>query len=110
MASDNTNNSLFIKIINETEYSLKTDDDTSYFSTSDNSLLRIQFYNGAQQHFFNGKLHRVDGPAVVSTYGHESWFLNGVQYSKEEHGKLIDKAKNSGFNIDFYFRHRFDVA
>ena len=26
----------------------------------------------------NGKLHRLDGPAIESTTGHKEWFLNGT--------------------------------
>ena len=28
----------------------------------------------------NGKYHRIDGPAIISTYGDIDWFLNGEWY------------------------------
>ena len=33
--------------------------------------------DGAKQWWMNGKLHRVDGPAVEYTDGNNSWYLNG---------------------------------
>jgi len=32
----------------------------------------------------NGRLHREDGPAVITSRGHETWYLNGLCYLSEE--------------------------
>ena len=66
----------------------------------------IIYNDGTKRWYFNGKLHREDGPAVVSPYhkgwwlndklhrtdgpaiemadGSKSWYLNGKQYIEEE--------------------------
>ena len=31
----------------------------------------------SHEYFLNGKLHRVNGPAIDSTNGHKSWFVYG---------------------------------
>ena len=33
--------------------------------------------------------HRVNGPAIVAYGGKRSWFLHGINYSQEDHAKLI---------------------
>ena len=44
----------------------------------------IEYTNGTKAWFFNGKLHRIDGPAIDNVNGHKQWFLNGNEVTKEE--------------------------
>ena len=39
-----------------------------------------QISDNVQAWKFNGKLHRVDGPAVVHTDGYEEWWLDGKRH------------------------------
>lgn len=40
----------------------------------------------------NDVLHREDGPAVKCYYdGAESWWLNGIRYTEEEHAQMTKK-------------------
>lgn len=34
--------------------------------------------SGSQEWYLNGKRHRVDGPAITYTNGTQEWYLNGV--------------------------------
>lgn len=34
-------------------------------------------YNGARSWYKHGKLHRRDGPAVVDAMGHKRWYVDG---------------------------------
>jgi hypothetical protein len=43
------------------------------------------FSNGTKQWYLNGKLHRIDGPAIEYPNGVKYWFLNGINYSFEEY-------------------------
>ena len=36
-------------------------------------------------------LHREDGPAIEGSSGEKQWFLNGVEYSKEEFNQWLEK-------------------
>lgn len=40
--------------------------------------------NRTEWHTKDGKLHRLDGPAVEYTNGNKEWWINGVEYSKED--------------------------
>ena len=37
----------------------------------------IEHPDGVKEWYFNGRLHRVDGPAVEYPDGTKAWFLNG---------------------------------
>ena len=37
----------------------------------------VEYVNGSKEWFLNGKCHREDGPAMEYSDGHNSWFLNG---------------------------------
>lgn len=41
--------------------------------------------DGTQMWFHDGKLHRLDGPAVEWSNGVKGWFLNGRQLDSIEH-------------------------
>lgn len=40
--------------------------------------------NGTQCWFYGGKRHREDGPAIITGEGNVSWWITGTQYSFEE--------------------------
>ncbi len=40
-----------------------------------------------------GKRHRLDGPAVEGIHGYREWWIDGINYTKEEHGRIIKKIK-----------------
>ena len=43
------------------------------------------------KHFFNGELHREDGPAVLLNGKPHQWWVNGHQFSEEEYGHFLGK-------------------
>lgn len=47
----------------------------------------VKHSNGAESWYWNGLLHREDGPAYIND-GVEKYFLHAVEYSKEEYQKL----------------------
>jgi len=40
-------------------------------------------WDGTQEWYLNGKLHRKDGPAVIWAKGAQEWFLNGKRHRKD---------------------------
>ena len=38
----------------------------------------IEWSNGDKSWWINGKLHKVDGPAVEQVNGYKAWYLNGI--------------------------------
>jgi hypothetical protein len=65
--------------------------------TNDLRKIIVSYANGVnhiEEYQLNGKRHREDGPATQywTTGGmiyHESYYLNGKQYSKEEYDKIM---------------------
>ena len=49
----------------------------------------IEWSDGSKEWFLNGKRHRVDGPAVECINGYREWWLNGVEYTEEEYNEKI---------------------
>jgi hypothetical protein len=41
--------------------------------------------SGGKAWMINDKLHRVDGPAVEWCDGKENWWLEGIEYTKQEY-------------------------
>ena len=50
-------------------------------------------YNGDTRWYLNGKLHRVDGPAVEHADGSKEWYLNGKKYTEYEFNAKINPSK-----------------
>jgi hypothetical protein len=53
-----------------------------------------------------GELHRLDGPAIIGTFGHKSWYLNGKLHRID--GPAIEKTNGEK---EWFFkgkRHRID--
>ena len=53
----------------------------------------IECSNGDKHWYLNGKLHRVDGPAIEWSDGDKCWYLNGIEYNEGEYNKEINKIK-----------------
>jgi len=71
----------------------------------------VEYKNGDEQWYRNGKLHRedgpakvftdqyrVDGPAVEHINGYKSWYLNGIEYTEQEHALLTKKESTININ------------
>jgi hypothetical protein len=48
--------------------------------------------NGSKLWYLNGKLHRKNGPAIISAHGSEKWYLGGVEFTFNE---WLEKVKIS---------------
>ena len=48
----------------------------------------IIYNDGTKRWYFNGKLHREDGPAYEEANGSKEWYLNGKEYTEEEYALL----------------------
>jgi len=44
----------------------------------------VEKVNGTKYWYLNGKLHRTDGPAIEFAGGAKRWYLNGKKYSLNE--------------------------
>ena len=49
--------------------------------------------DGNKEWYLNGKLHRVNGPAIEYTSGTKSWYLNGERH--REDGPAIEYASGN---------------
>jgi hypothetical protein len=49
----------------------------------------MEYYNGSKFWFLNDKLHRTDGPAIEYADGTKMWYLNGIQYTEIEWSVII---------------------
>lgn len=47
-----------------------------------------EYAGGDRVYILDGKLNRVDGPAIETVEGHCEWWLNGKRMSEEEHARL----------------------
>jgi len=55
----------------------------------ENNLPAKEYTDGTQKWFFNGKLHRTNGPAIEWANGDKYWYLEGIRYSKEEYNEKV---------------------
>jgi len=39
--------------------------------------------------YVNGRYHRLDGPAIIWTIGLREWFIDGFEYTKSKHNRLV---------------------
>ena len=51
----------------------------------------IERANGTKWWVLNGNLHRVNGPAVEYANGTKEWWLNGKEYSESAYWKEMNK-------------------
>jgi hypothetical protein len=65
------------------------------------SELEIDAY-GAKHWYFNKRLHRTDGPAIIYPDGARCWFINGNIYTFEEWFKRLtpELQYNYFWNLD----------
>lgn len=50
--------------------------------------------DGTKRWRVNGRLHRVDGPAIEHPDGTKEWYLNGLRH--REDGPAIERADGTG--------------
>ena len=55
----------------------------------------IEDANGSKYWYLNGKLHRVDGPAVEYADGSKRWYLNGKLHRID--GPAVENANGSKY-------------
>ena len=48
--------------------------------------------NGDKCWYFDGNLHRVDGPAIEYSNGYKYWYLNGIEYTEIEYNTETNKT------------------
>jgi hypothetical protein len=44
---------------------------------------QVKVYDNRTEWYFNGKLHREDGPAVERSDGYKYWYLNGKRHRED---------------------------
>ncbi len=64
----------------------------------------IEFTDGYKEWWFKGRIHREDGPAVIFPTGEKNWWLNRINYQTKE--DWFDALSNEGkakclFSEDF---------
>lgn len=57
---------------------------------------RVSHVLGSEHWFYQGKRHRIDGPAVISSIGVKHYFINGKPVSKETQQLLYNMMKLKG--------------
>jgi hypothetical protein len=63
----------------------------------------------------DGKIHRIDGPAVKHPSGLKFWYIYGIDYSRGEFNKIINQEKNTKTieltieQISFLLRHKVEI-
>ena len=55
----------------------------------------VEYTDGSEEWYVNGKLHRTDGPAVECADGTKFWYVNGVKMSEEQFIKKTAPLKNT---------------
>jgi len=53
---------------------------------------------GTKRWWVNGQLHRIDGPAVISSAGAKYWYLNGIPH--REDGPAVEWSDGV---VDWYY-------
>jgi len=51
----------------------------------------VEYVDGTNAWYSNGKRHREDGPAVEFANGYKFWYLNGQELTEEEFNSRIGK-------------------
>jgi hypothetical protein len=44
---------------------------------------------GNKEYYWNGELHREDGPAVECANGDKEWWIRHIQYSEENYWRVV---------------------
>ena len=53
----------------------------------------VEYPDGTKHWYLKGEYHREDGPAIEYADGGKSWYLNGKKYSEKEYEAEIQKHK-----------------
>jgi hypothetical protein len=53
----------------------------------------VEYLSGDKLWYQNGQLHRTDGPAIECLDGHKKWWIKGKEYTEEEFLKLTSPVK-----------------
>ena len=49
----------------------------------------IEFNDGDKYWYKNGLKHRLNGPAMEWNNGYKEWYINGIEYSEEAYNEKI---------------------
>ncbi len=71
------------------EYIVRVYDDRTEWRNKEGQLHKIggpavEYFCGCKEYFQSGKRHRLDGPAYIGANGGEEYWIEGVNYYKEE--------------------------
>lgn len=47
----------------------------------DNNLPSVKYENGSEKYYYNGDLHRIDGPAKINHDGTKCYYIHGKRIS-----------------------------
>jgi hypothetical protein len=53
----------------------------------------VSHTEGFQLYLVDDKLHHIEGPAVVGSDGHREYWINGIEYTKEDYPKAVLEYK-----------------
>lgn len=53
----------------------------------------IEWNDGTQIWFNHGRKHRLDGPANISSITGIRWYIEGIEYTKQEFYKYLENKK-----------------
>ena len=56
---------------------------TTQINFLDTSFSGIRESNGSKEWYLDGKLHRLDGPAIERANGGREWWVNGELYRED---------------------------
>ena len=84
------------ELIEHLKYDIEIDDDGVKMYYFNGKLYRedgpaIIYPSGIKQWYQNGELHREDGPALEHYSGVNMWYLDGINYIKEDFNEIIKR-------------------
>ncbi len=50
----------------------------------------IEYPSGNKVWYKDNKFHNLRGPAIINADGTKKWWINGIEYSKEEFDKIME--------------------
>lgn len=53
----------------------------------------LEYIDGHKEWFIEGQRHRIDGPAIEYPSGLKQWFLNDVQYTEKQYNAKMNQVK-----------------
>ena len=80
------------------EYTVQVDDDGDRYWYFNGNLHRedgpaLEYSDGSREWYLNGLRHREDGPAIEHADGTRYWYLNGEDYTEEDFIKETKATK-----------------